>query len=79
MVNSIMAYTLINFKYFQKILVISLICCGIWPFFCQGIQSNHQKPNVILILVDDLKPNLGIYGDNLSKSPNIDQLAREGI
>jgi len=79
MVNSIMVYTLINFKYFQKILVISLICLSISSFFSQGIQSNHQKPNVILILVDDLKPNLGIYGDDFSKSPNIDQLAREGI
>ena len=79
MVNSIMVYTLINFKYFQKILLISLICFVISPFFSQGIQSNQQKPNIILILVDDLKPNLGIYGDDFSKSPNIDQLAREGI
>ena len=38
-----------------------------YTFFCQGIQSNDQKPNVILILVDDLKPNLGVYGDDFSK------------
>ena len=42
--------------------------------------SNAQKPkNVILILVDDLKPNLGTYGDTVAISPNIDRLANMGI
>ena len=38
-----------------------------------------QKPNVLLILVDDLKPALGCYGDQLAKTPNLDALARHGI
>ncbi|MDF1812993.1 MAG: sulfatase-like hydrolase/transferase [Verrucomicrobiales bacterium] len=37
-----------------------------------------DKPNVLLILVDDLKPALGCYGDTLAKTPNIDQLAARG-
>jgi iduronate 2-sulfatase len=37
------------------------------------------KPNVLLILVDDLKPALGTYGDPIAKSPNIDRLARRGM
>ena len=41
--------------------------------------ADQNKLNVILILVDDLKPTLGIYGDSLSKSPNIDRLAAEGL
>jgi len=37
------------------------------------------KPNVLLILVDDLKPALGCYGDRVAKTPNIDRLATRGI
>ncbi len=38
-----------------------------------------NRPNVLLICVDDLKPTLGCYGDPLAKSPNIDRLAASGI
>lgn len=43
-------------------------------------QTPTQKPkNIVVILVDDLKPNLGCYGDKTAISPNIDQLANNGI
>lgn len=35
--------------------------------------------NVLLIIVDDLRPSLGCYGDKLVKSPNIDQLASHSL
>ncbi|NXT92090.1 IDS sulfatase, partial [Anhinga rufa] len=35
--------------------------------------------NVLFIIVDDLRPVLGCYGDKLVKSPNIDQLASQSI
>ena len=79
MVNLIMVYTLISIKNFQNLLSILFIGFTITSLFSQSMKSNQQKQNVILILVDDLKPNLGVYGDNFSKSPNIDQFAREGI
>ena len=39
----------------------------------------EERPNVLLILVDDLKPALGCYGDPHAKTPNIDKLASRGI
>ncbi|MFN3193795.1 MAG: sulfatase [Aureliella sp.] len=38
-----------------------------------------DHPNVLIILVDDLKPAIGAYGDPLAKTPNIDQLAASGM
>lgn len=38
-----------------------------------------SRPNVLLICVDDLKPNLGCYGDKLAVSPHIDALASRGV
>ena len=38
-----------------------------------------EKPNVLLILVDDLKPTLGCYGDPHAKTPHIDELAARGM
>jgi len=40
--------------------------------------QNAKKTNVLFIAVDDLKPILGCYGNNLVKTPNIDRLAKMG-
>jgi iduronate 2-sulfatase len=41
--------------------------------------SAVERPNVLLILVDDLKPALGCYGDEAAITPNIDRLAARGM
>lgn len=38
-----------------------------------------EKPNILFIAVDDLRPELGCYGSTVAKSPNLDALAREGL
>jgi len=36
------------------------------------------KPNILFIAIDDLRPELGCFGAEKVKSPNIDKLASEG-
>lgn len=45
---------------------------------CQS-QSSKKPPNILFIAVDDLRPELGCYGNTFVKSPNIDQLAEDGM
>lgn len=42
-------------------------------------ESGPDKPNILFIAVDDLRPELGCYGHSHIKTPNIDRLAMSGI
>ena len=48
------------------------------PFLLSAIICAEARPNVLLICVDDLRPELGCYGRSHIQSPNIDRLAQEG-
>ena len=54
----------------KRILIFSTIL-----FF--GLAKSHAltKPNVLLLLVDDLKPAMGCYGDKHAITPHMDALA----
>ena len=38
-----------------------------------------DKPNILFIAIDDLRPELGCYGSEAVLSPNLDQLASKGL
>lgn len=59
---------------------IQLLLFVFLAFACKSETKPPEttSPNVLFIAVDDLRPELGIYGNPIVKSPNIDQLAREG-
>jgi iduronate 2-sulfatase len=38
-------------------------------------SASAEQPNVLLIMVDDLRASLGCYGDTLAQTPNIDRFA----
>ncbi len=49
---------------------------------CKTVSEKEgpTKPfNILWITCKDMSPRLGSYGDPIAKTPNIDNLAREGI
>jgi arylsulfatase A-like enzyme len=54
------------------IFILSLIAFGCQP-------KKAKKPNVLFIVIDDLKTELNCYGQSQIKTPNIDNLAGESL
>lgn len=49
------------------------------PMLVSGSEKKtEQRPNVLFLMVDDLKPLLGCYGDPMAKTPHMDALAARG-
>ena len=48
---------------------------------CKGVvfEKPYEKPNILLLYVDDLRPELASYGATHIQSPNIDALAEKGV
>ncbi len=53
--------------------VVLLLCLSQLDFAAAG------RPNVLVLCVDDLRPELNCYGVDYIQSPNIDRLARAGL
>ena len=63
----------------RRIFILSIACVCISCFFSCNQKIVNVPPNVLFIAVDDLRPELNCFGSHHIKSPNIDQVAGEGI
>ncbi|QWX83018.1 sulfatase [Cellulophaga sp. HaHaR_3_176] len=64
-------------KYYTSYLLLTLSLLII--FSCEKPKKEVIKPNILFISIDDLRPTLGAYEDPTAITPNIDQLASEGM
>ncbi len=46
---------------------------------CSRQKTSEPLPNILWLTAEDIGPAFGCYGDPQAKTPNIDQLAKEGI
>lgn len=38
-----------------------------------------KRPNILFVIIDDLKPALNCYGDKIAYTPNIDYIANKSF
>lgn len=57
----------------------TLAVCGVLVLASSGGAQEPDRPNVLLILVDDLRPEINAYGTARAVTPHIDDLAAQGL
>lgn len=62
----------------RRLFPIGVLCYALWPLL-PAVWAGESRPNVLLLLVDDLKPALGCYGDPVAQTPHLDELAERGM
>ncbi len=50
--------------------------CGTSP---QDGSAPQARPNIVLLLVEDLGPRIGAFGDRVARTPVLDRMADEGV
>lgn len=71
-------------KFFKKnliFIIVAALFAQMFPLAVFAQKSKNKtakKYNVLFIASDDLRPDLGGYGNSLVKSPNIDRIVKKG-
>jgi iduronate 2-sulfatase len=58
---------------------ISLVTVLLYLSSCEQESREGNHPNILFISIDDLRPDLGVYGNEEIITPNIDSFAGEGV
>lgn len=61
-------------KFIFHLLLLANLMCG-----CNPTEALIEKPNILFIAIDDLRPELGCYGSEVALSPTLDKLAADGL
>ncbi len=64
-------------------LIYSVALLQLFSFFviaqAAGQKAKNKQPNILWIVAEDMGPRLSCYGEKAINTPNLDQLAKEGI
>ena len=65
------------------VMKITRLALAILFVLVQSIAEVHaeptERPNILCLVCEDISPYLGCYGDQQAHTPNLDQLASEGV
>ncbi len=75
-----MSFDILTASHGKKLFIPILGAFLCFFFGCKNLnnEDNLSKYNILLICVDDLRPELGCYGNPIIQTPHIDKLASSG-
>lgn len=59
--------------------VCSRLLCVVLACACAVPSSAAERPNILLLMAEDMSSRVGAFGDAVAVTPNLDWLAREGV
>ena len=62
-----------NAKKFLNLLVL------VFTLWLTSLAHGGERPNILWIVIDDMSPNFSCYGETTIETPEVDQLAAEGV
>jgi len=66
-----------NFLFETSLFLVLVI--SVSTAFISKKPETKSKPNILWITCEDMSPHLGSFGEKVAKTPNLDQLAKEGV
>src|ERR687890_783253 len=66
-------------KMLKSYFIKPFLCIVVSMVFLTSYAQQKKRPNILWITCEDISPFIGVYGDKVVKTPNIDQLAKEGV
>ena len=69
-----------NYKMISSLLLAGVSTCGIARQPMQNpMEPVKERPNILVIVCEDISPYLGCYGDKVAVTPNLDSFAAQAI
>lgn len=69
----------VNRRKFLKKIGLGTVALSSFQFAVSSFGAPSERPNILFVAIDDLRPELKCYGEKLVKTPNFDGLAQEGL
>ncbi len=71
--------TATGIRVFGLIALLSVLVGSCSSIEAPGAGPHASRFNIVLMVVEDLSPRIGAFGDRIARTPNLDRLAAEGV
>ncbi|MDC0292677.1 sulfatase-like hydrolase/transferase, partial [Candidatus Binatia bacterium] len=59
-------------------LLLALAGCSRSEPLERAFSVQHERPNILLLMAEDMSPRVGAFGDPVARTPHLDELAGQG-
>ena len=56
-----------------------LVILFVATLFTLAVHAEQDRPNILILMAEDMSARVGVFGDEVASTPNIDSLASSGV